>query len=59
LNHLLLGCCFIREVWCILLLRLHLQVQIPSGGARANTKGVRLPCGCVGFFYVGANMVKI
>ena len=32
---------------------------LSSGGARANIKGVRLLCGCVGFFHVGANMVKI
>jgi len=33
--------------------------HIDSGGARANMRGMRLPCGCVGFFYVGANIVKI
>ena len=31
----------------------------PSGGARANTSGVRSPYGCVGFYRVGANIVKI
>jgi len=29
------------------------------GGARANSRGVRLPFGCVGFYLEGANMVKI
>lgn len=32
--------------------------QMPSGGARENSRGVCLPCGCVDFYFEGANMVK-
>jgi len=31
----------------------------PHDGARANSRGLRLPCGCVDFYFEDANIIKI
>ena len=36
-----------------------LEVAASSGGARANTRWVCLPCECIKFYRMSVNMVKI